>query len=144
VENSLPYPDSGCDEVIALISTRTRNADGARWEMRCAAEEGKPLLGVHIQKDDKGVVPSELIGYPVIEWSWDGMASFITTTTLALLLQFLIIRHISAIGSRVPPTGSRRSAADHYIWRSHSPERRLYDVYVKTAKVVAGYSVTNG
>lgn len=41
----------GCDGVIALLSTHTWRADGARWEMWCARDEGKPILGVHISND---------------------------------------------------------------------------------------------
>lgn len=69
----------GCDGVIALISKKTYNADGARWEMKCAKEEGVPMLGVHIHADDKGAIPPELSGYKVIEWSWAGIASFINS-----------------------------------------------------------------
>jgi len=43
-----------CDGVVALLSKRTRLADGAKWEMQCAADEGIPIIGVHIHKDDKG------------------------------------------------------------------------------------------
>jgi hypothetical protein len=68
-----------CDGVIALISKKTYNADGARWEMKCAKEENVPMLGVHIYKDDKGAVPPELSGCQVIEWNWDGIASFINS-----------------------------------------------------------------
>ena len=67
----------GCDGLIALLSKNTWNADGAKWEMRCAKEEGLPMLGVHIHKDDKGAIPSELVGKKVIEWTWDGIAKFI-------------------------------------------------------------------
>jgi hypothetical protein len=69
----------GCDGVIALISKKTRNADGARWEIQCADEEGIPMLGVRIHADDKGAIPPELQGYKVIEWSWPGIASFINS-----------------------------------------------------------------
>jgi hypothetical protein len=67
----------GCDGVIALLSTDTMQAEGARWEMRCAVEEGIPIIGVHIYKDDKGVVPPELKGKKIIEWTWPGIAAFI-------------------------------------------------------------------
>jgi hypothetical protein len=67
----------GCDGVIALISRNTETASGARWEMKCADEEGIPMIGVHIHKDDKGPIPSELYGHRVIEWSWPGIAGFI-------------------------------------------------------------------
>lgn len=66
-----------CDAVIALISKKTANAAGAKWEMKCADEEKIPMLGVHIHKDDKGAIPDELEDYKVIEWSWTGIASFI-------------------------------------------------------------------
>lgn len=69
----------GCDGLIALLSKKTWNADGARWEMKCAVEEGIPVLGVHIHKDDKGAIPPELKGQKVIEWTWDGIKKFLDT-----------------------------------------------------------------
>ncbi len=66
-----------CDGVVALLSPRTRLADGAKWEMQCAIEEGIPIMGVHIHKDNKGLIPSELVGEKVIEWTWDGIKRFI-------------------------------------------------------------------
>src|SRR4051812_2547492 len=50
----------GCDGVIALLSNNVKNADGARWEIKCAVEEGVPLLGVYI-KDDR-YKPPEMDG----------------------------------------------------------------------------------
>lgn len=67
----------GCDGVIALLSKKTWNADGARWEMKCAVEEGIPIIGVHIHKDDKGAIPPELKGKKVIEWTWAGIKRFL-------------------------------------------------------------------
>jgi len=67
----------GCDGVIALLSKRTWNADGARWELKCAIEEGIPIIGVHIHKDDKGAIPPELKGKKVIEWTWAGIKQFL-------------------------------------------------------------------
>lgn len=67
----------GCDGVIALISKKTKYADGAKWEMNCADEENIPMIGVHIHKDDRGEVPSELSRYKIIEWSWSEISSFI-------------------------------------------------------------------
>ena len=69
----------GCDGLIALLSKKTWNADGAKWEMQCAKDERIPMLGVHIHKDDKGAIPSELAGKKVIEWTWDGIAKFINS-----------------------------------------------------------------
>ena len=69
----------GCDGVIALLSTNTRYAEGARWEMWCAVEEKKPIIGVHTKSDNKGATPTELAGKKVIEWTWDGIANFLKT-----------------------------------------------------------------
>jgi hypothetical protein len=66
----------GCDGVIALISSKTKNASGARWEMKCADEEGVPMIGVYIYKNDS-YIPPELYGHSVIAWTWSGIASFI-------------------------------------------------------------------
>ena len=66
----------GCDGVIALLSKNVKNADGARWEIKCAVEEGVPILGVHIFKDD-AYVPTELSGKKVISWTWDGIGNWI-------------------------------------------------------------------
>lgn len=66
----------GCDGVIAMLSKNTRSADGARWEIQCAVEEGVPLLGVHIHQDDD-YKPHEIAGKKVIRWTWDGIGNWI-------------------------------------------------------------------
>jgi hypothetical protein len=67
----------GCDGVITLISKNTAKADGARWEIKCAIEEGKPLLAIHIDKNDKASAPVELGEKQIVEWSWDTIKQFI-------------------------------------------------------------------
>jgi hypothetical protein len=67
-----------CDGVIALLSKRTHLAGGARWEMKCAREEGLKIIGMHIFKNNKGAIPTELKGKRVILWSWDNLEKFIT------------------------------------------------------------------
>jgi hypothetical protein len=67
---------AGCHGLIALLSKKTWRAEGARWEMKCAAEERIPCIGLHIHSDDKGAVPPELRGR-VMEWRWDSIANFI-------------------------------------------------------------------
>lgn len=69
----------GCDGVIVLLSKNTSKADGARWKMKCAIEEGIPILGIHIRNNDKGTIPSELRGKRVIKWTWSGIANLINT-----------------------------------------------------------------
>ena len=66
-----------CDGVIALLSTSTRLADGAKWEMSCAVEEEIPIIGVHTKSDDKGQIPPELEGKRVINWTWEGVKNFL-------------------------------------------------------------------
>lgn len=66
-----------CDGVIALISKRTHNAGGARWEIKCALEEKIPTIGMHIKWDDKGAKPKELKNRKVIRWTWNNIESFI-------------------------------------------------------------------
>lgn len=67
----------GCDGVIALIGPNTKNATGARWEIKCAADEKIPMIAVHIHKDSsRRYMPPELVGHEVIDWSWEGMTQF--------------------------------------------------------------------
>jgi hypothetical protein len=65
----------GCDGFITLLSKNVRNAEGARWEIKCAGEEGIPVLGVHIHQNDD-YKPSEIQG-KTIRWSWDGIGNWI-------------------------------------------------------------------
>jgi len=69
----------GCDGVIALLSKHTRNADGAKWEMQCANDEGIPMIGIHIHKDDKGQIPPQLNEKKVVNWTWDAIKNFINS-----------------------------------------------------------------
>jgi hypothetical protein len=66
-----------CDGMIALISKNTHKAGGARWEIKCAREEGLKIIGMHIKKKDKGAIPIELKGKKVIIWSWVNLEIFI-------------------------------------------------------------------
>ena len=69
----------GCDGLIAIVTSRSINADGQRWEIKCANEEGVPVIGIHAQKSVHGVVPSELTGKKVIDWTWDGIKAFLNS-----------------------------------------------------------------
>lgn len=66
----------GCDGVIALLSSNSLNADGQKWEIKCAKEEDVTLIGVYIHSDDTSY-PSEMSGVKKIKWTWDGIANFI-------------------------------------------------------------------
>ncbi|WP_417372277.1 TIR domain-containing protein [Gelidibacter japonicus] len=65
------------DGVIVLLSKNTWHAGGARWEIKCAREEKKPIIGMHIKKNDKGAIPPELKGKRVVIWSWANLERFV-------------------------------------------------------------------
>ncbi|MBA7569054.1 hypothetical protein ES708_10791 [subsurface metagenome] len=68
----------GCDGMIALVSKNTAKAQGQRWEMACAKEEGIPIRGVYVDSDNKpSSLPTELQGVRVVNWTWDNIAAFI-------------------------------------------------------------------
>jgi hypothetical protein len=67
----------GCDGLIAMVSDNTSRADGARWEIRCAYEEGVPILPLYIHDSGVRQLPPELIGRRVYHWTWQNVKSFI-------------------------------------------------------------------
>jgi hypothetical protein len=67
----------GCDGVIALVSKNTNAADGARWEIRCAREEGIPVFPMYANDDRSYRLPSELDGKKIYNWSWNGINNFV-------------------------------------------------------------------
>lgn len=64
------------DGVIALISSSTPNATGQLWEIKCAREEGKPLLGIWIE-DGYRTKPVEMGSAPCKTWTWQNVGDFI-------------------------------------------------------------------
>ncbi|OZE81416.1 hypothetical protein CH298_27055 [Rhodococcoides fascians] len=62
--------------VIALISGSTPKATGQLWEITCAREEGKPLLGIWIE-DGYRTKPVEMGSAPCKNWTWQNVADFI-------------------------------------------------------------------
>ncbi len=62
-----------CDGMIVLLSKNTYHAGGQRWEMKCAKEEGIPIIGMHIKKNNQGAIPPELEGINVITWTWGNL-----------------------------------------------------------------------
>lgn len=67
----------GCDGVVALITQHLKQADGARWEIKCAKEEGIPVIGVYIGGATANDAPVELDSIRKITWTWDGIANFV-------------------------------------------------------------------
>ena len=63
------------DGVIALISKSTPKAAGELWEISCAQDERKPLLGIWI--GNYRTKPKEMGSAPCKVWTWDSIADFI-------------------------------------------------------------------
>jgi hypothetical protein len=67
------------DGVIVLLSNHTMQANGARWEIKCAIQEHKRIIGMRIKKNEQCLIPSELSGKKVIRWSWKNLENFINS-----------------------------------------------------------------
>jgi nucleoside 2-deoxyribosyltransferase len=61
------------DGVIALVSKNSLASTGQRWELNCAAEEKKPILGIWAYTDDR----TYLGGLNTVIWTWDAIKNFI-------------------------------------------------------------------
>ncbi len=64
------------DGAIALISSSTPKAIGQLWEIKCAVEEGKPLLGIWLEQNYR-TKPAEMGSVRCAAWTWDTIAAFI-------------------------------------------------------------------
>lgn len=64
------------DGVIALLSSDTPKAEGELWEIECAVEEQKPILGIWIE-EGYHTRPAEMGSAPCKKWAWENVASFI-------------------------------------------------------------------
>ena len=63
------------DGIIALISSNSLTSSGQKWEISCAREEKKPVLGVWCYKDDR----TDVSGVRTIVWTWKSIGDFIDT-----------------------------------------------------------------
>jgi hypothetical protein len=61
------------DGVIALVSKNSLTSSGQKWEISCAKEEKKKILGVWAYKDDR----TNLSGVRTVAWTWPTITSFI-------------------------------------------------------------------
>lgn len=61
------------DGVIALISSNSLTSSGQKWEIACAKEEGKRVLGIWAYTDDRTNVP----GVRTVVWTWKAITDFI-------------------------------------------------------------------
>lgn len=68
----------GCDGVISIITKNTKNANGQIWEMKCAKEEGIPIIGIHGNNDHSGnSIPDECGYIKLVDWTWSNISSWI-------------------------------------------------------------------
>lgn len=61
------------DGVIALISDNSLRSSGQKWEIHCAREEGKQVLGIWAYKDDQ----TNIAGVRTVSWTWRSIEDFI-------------------------------------------------------------------
>lgn len=61
------------DGVIAIVSKNSLNSSGEKWEISCARDEGKKVLGLWAYKDDR----TDLPGVRTVVWSWNAISDFI-------------------------------------------------------------------
>jgi len=63
------------DGLIALISKNSLTAAGQKWEIQCAKEEKKKILGIYAYSDDRNNVE----GVNTKPWTWDNIKNFINS-----------------------------------------------------------------
>jgi hypothetical protein len=61
------------DGVIALVSKNSKDSSGQKWEIQCAKEEGKKIIGIWAYKDDR----TTIAGITTVEWSDKNISDFI-------------------------------------------------------------------
>lgn len=61
------------DGVIALVSKSSLSSSGQKWEISCAKEEKKRVLGIWAYTDDR----TNLEGVNTKVWTWDNIKDFI-------------------------------------------------------------------
>jgi hypothetical protein len=61
------------DGVIALVSKNSLSSSGQKWEIACAKEEQKKVLGIWAYSDDR----TEIAGVRMVTWTWDNIKNFI-------------------------------------------------------------------
>ncbi len=61
------------DGVIVLVSKNSLTSSGQKWEIACAREEKKKILGIWAYKDDR----TNLVGVNTVVWTWPAIEKFI-------------------------------------------------------------------
>ena len=63
------------DGVIILVSKNSLTSSGQKWEIQCAKEEGKMILGIWAYSDDR----TNIVGVLTKTWTWDNIKNFINS-----------------------------------------------------------------
>jgi len=61
------------DGVIALVSKSSLTSSGQKWEISCAKDEKKRVLGIWAYKDDR----TNIVGVNTKVWTWAAIENFI-------------------------------------------------------------------
>lgn len=63
------------DGIIVLVSKNSLSSSGQKWEIQCAKEEGKKILGIWAYSNDCTI----LNGINTKVWTWDNIRNFINS-----------------------------------------------------------------
>ena len=64
--------------MIIIFTRNTKNADGQLWEIKCALDEGIPVLAIWGYSSDKGISrPNELRNTVIKDWTWDNISNWV-------------------------------------------------------------------
>lgn len=61
------------DGVIVLVSENSLTSTGQKWEIECAKEEKKKILGIWAYTDDR----TNIVGVNTKVWTWAAITNFI-------------------------------------------------------------------
>ncbi|MGV3598247.1 MAG: TIR domain-containing protein [Bacteroidota bacterium] len=61
------------DGVIVLVSKNSLTSSGQKWEIQCAKEEKKKILGIYGYTDDR----TNIEGVNTKTWTWENIKNFI-------------------------------------------------------------------
>ena len=76
LEGPRPDKNSAVRRCHCSGQQNTLQSSGEQWEINCAKEEGKKMTRLWAYTDDR-TKPTVLQGYPIIVWTWQGIADFI-------------------------------------------------------------------
>ena len=63
------------DGVIALVSKNSLTSNGEKWEIACAKEESRKILGIKAYTNDNSMIE----GIRTVAWTWKAIEDFINS-----------------------------------------------------------------